>query len=254
MRPQDAARDDVEDGDTASPPTEAVEALEAQLGSLALAPPPRRLVVLDLNGLLLYRVFQHRPPPVWLPAHQATATGVGQFWAWRRPHVVEFLDWLLDAFDVGVWSSAANHNTGPLVDWVMGPARRTRLQFEWDQSRCHKVEPHPDPTETKPLFLKVLQVGLQRRRVHCFYADGCSQKVWDAHPAYNATNTLLIDDTPLKARDNPPNLLFSPTEWLPTVAGDVALAQGGAIAAWLAGLAQHPGTVADYVQLRAVAQ
>lgn len=101
--------------------------------------------------------------------------------------------------------------------------------FEFDQAKCPS-EKHPDPNETKPLFLKPLQA------------------VWDHFPEWNQSNTLLVDDTPAKARDNPPHLLFSPTEWTVLSSnGENGLAPGGQVYEFLDGLRKSSGTVAEYV-------
>lgn len=111
-----------------------------------------------------------------------------------RPHLDSFLDFLFDSFDVAVWSSAMQRNVTKLIDYAFGAERRNMLVCELDQGSCPQ-EKHPDPKAKKPLFLKPLSC------------------VWKAHPQYNESNTLLIDDTPAKAGRNPLNLLYSPAEW-----------------------------------------
>ncbi len=98
------------------------------------------------------------------------------------------------------------------TDFAFGPVHRTRLLFEWDQSKCPQ-EKHPDPKERKPLFLKPL-------------AD-----VWRAFPQHDADTTLLVDDTPAKAGRNPPHLLYSPREW--TVANETGAGELSGAVKWM---------------------
>jgi hypothetical protein len=94
-----------------------------------------RLIVLDLNGLLIDRVNGKQRV--------------------KRPHLHEFLCFLLENFHVGVWSSAQRHNVRKLVGCVFGEEQRKQLLFEFDQSKCNAVK-HPDPTEKKTLYKKPL--------------------------------------------------------------------------------------------------
>lgn len=163
------------------------DGLVAQLESLSLErKTPRRLIVLDLNGLLIFRVFSRDKRK--FTQYLDSSVKVNDFFVWKRPHVESFLDWLLERFSVAIWSSAMQHNVEALIEWTLGKERRGRLAFEWDQSRCPQ-EKHPTHSH-KPLFLKPLQ------------------DVWTQYPTWNESNTLLVDDSPLKAKRNPPNLLF----------------------------------------------
>ncbi len=122
-------------------------------------------------------------------------------------------------------------NVSGLVDLVFG-ARRKELLFELDQRSCLSV-PHPQTTK-KPLFKKPLR------------------HVWQQHPGFEG-QTLLIDDSPLKAADNPPHVLYCPAEWSRDCADEAtngALGRGGAIRAWLEALLDWDGDVASFVQSR----
>ena len=55
-----------------------------KLGSLKIAP-KKKLLVLDLNGLLIYRVFKDRSAELKsFDEHKGTAASVGSFWVWKR--------------------------------------------------------------------------------------------------------------------------------------------------------------------------
>jgi hypothetical protein len=203
-----------------------LDALTDKLAKVAVK--PKRLLVLDLNGLFVHRVYRADAPRD-LDTSQAVA--VGKFWAWKRPHTDAFVVWALDHFAVGVWSSAMQVNVSGLITLVFG-TRRSELLFELDQGSCVSV-PHPHTTK-KPLFKKPLA------------------RVWKLHPSYEG-QTLLIDDSPLKAADNPPHVLFCPAEWTrecTDVAVNGALDKGGAIRGWLEALLECEGDVASFVQSR----
>lgn len=145
----------------------------------------KKLLVLDLNGLLVDRAFANGQ------SYPDGAVQLGQLFVWKRPFADEFVDFVLSTFDVAVWSSALRRNVNKLVDFVFG-TRRSELIFEYDQTRCRPV-PHPTATN-KPLWKKPLEV------------------VWQQFPQYRH-RTLLVDDTPLKGADNPDGTMFCPPAW-----------------------------------------
>lgn len=156
------------------------------------------LVILDLNGLIVHRHHVREPLGDQLKAVSHMAHLVGQHYTWDRPHRESFLDFLFDNFTVAVWSSAMAHNVDLLVGSIFGPERRKQLLFEFDQSYCEEVRPHPDPKETKkPLFKKNLSV------------------VWLAFPEYDETNTLLVDDSEWKTVGNPARTTVKVESWVP---------------------------------------
>lgn len=151
----------------------------------------QRLIVLDLNGLLLYRHFADTPPKALNP------TRVGQFYAWKRPYADEFISFLMQHFRVAIWSSAMEHNVTALVKWMLPQEEdQKKLLFQWHQEHCVKV-PHPDEKfrGKKPLFKKPLS------------------KVWLKYEEYGRDDVLLVDDSKLKAADNPDGTLLCCPEW-----------------------------------------
>ncbi len=176
------------------------------------------LVIFDLNGVLLDRVFKANLGSVPRDCRDhASAKMVNRFLTWRRPHCDEFLDWCFEHFTVAVWTSAAQRNARALVDYVFGKERAARLFFVFDQSHCTAVT-HPDPQAKKPLFLKEL------RRV---YDMGWPQDT-----------VLLVDDTMEKAQRNPDNTCFVVSKWSVTDQGmaafeDTTLAPDGSLRAFL---------------------
>lgn len=102
-------------------------------------------------------------------------------------------------------------NVDKLCDFVFTREQRSQLLFEWDQNTCVKVEPHPDPTENKPLFEKHLS------------------RVWKEFPQYDKNNTIIFDDSLLKMRHNPSECVFIPDSWIVTQENDDELSPNGGL-------------------------
>ena len=193
-----------------------------ELGQLAR----RRLIILDLNGLLLFRVMEGKKKAY--KDYLSTSKKVGNFRVWERPFCVPFVNFVLDNFDVVVWSSAMKHNVDPLVDSVFGE-RKAELKGVLYQNSCLRQR-YPDETVKKPLFKKPLE------------------KAWEvAGEGFDETNTLLIDDTEIKATyaDN----VFCPSEWTVGMEENAnELSEKGTIRMYLAKLLDYDGNVQDFVK------
>mmetsp|Transcript_47859 Transcript_47859/g.113726 ORF Transcript_47859/g.113726 Transcript_47859/m.113726 type:complete len:311 (+) Transcript_47859:116-1048(+) len=126
-----------------------------------------RLVILDMNGVLLKRTRNNRKI------------------AEMRPHLDEFLDrlWKLQTRGVklAVWSSMKEFNLWPLVEEVFG-SRVSELEFVWDQASCTESWP---ADMAKPLLSKEL--------------SKLSDTEWSD---FLPDRVLLIDDDPVKCTCN----------------------------------------------------
>jgi hypothetical protein len=78
----------------------------------------RHLLVVDLNGLLVDRRMSAYTAPDG--TRRAPDAQFGKFFIYNRPHMVEFVEWALEHFTVGVWSSAQSHNAKTLVHHIWG--------------------------------------------------------------------------------------------------------------------------------------
>ncbi|KAE9577315.1 hypothetical protein CGMCC3_g6472 [Colletotrichum fructicola] len=160
-----------------------------------LLPTPKPiLVVMDLNGTLLYR------------PNRRNATSFVE-----RPYAKRFLQYCLDTFHVVIWSSARPQNVQSMCDQLLlGP-------------------PIPGGRDRGEIHRRVLAIwgrdrfGLSKAdynlRVQVYKR---LQKVWDdprvksSHPdaeyggCWDQSNTVLIDDSLEKARSEPYNLLRIP--------------------------------------------
>jgi len=139
------------------------------------------LVVIDLNGTLLYRPSRKRPT---------------QFT--ERPHARRFLAYCVETFHVVIWSSAKSHNVRNMCDQLLTPAQQERIIAIWGRDRFN------------------LSPEDYNRRTQCYKR---LTKLWE-HPAIGSThpegapwnqgNTVLIDDSAEKARSEPYNAVTLP--------------------------------------------
>ncbi|KAL6141804.1 hypothetical protein ACLB2K_060091 [Fragaria x ananassa] len=191
---------------------------------LNLAPRKKKLLVFDLNGLLVYRVFCFNKGGI--PRDRASDGRCGNHIVYKRPFAEEFMLFCLERFEVGIWTSALEKNVDGVLDCVMEKLR-SRLIFVWDQHRCTDSGYKSLETKMKPLYLKELK------------------KVWDHFEGkFSASDTLLIDDQPYKALLNPPYTGIFLDPYIPDNGSDNALDPKKELGEYLAGLA-----VADDVQL-----
>lgn len=189
----------------------------------------RKLLVLDVNGLLVDTYFHKEPLPKESPDAR-----VGNFFVYKRPFCGEFLQFCLENFVVGIWSSAREYNVNNLVNYVFGDTKE-KLAFSWHQSDCTDVGLKAPDNQFKPLFLKELSKLWGKVKVDLPWSIG----------DYGPSNTLLVDDTPYKAILNPPNTGIFPRSYTAQDYGDNFL--GGALRNYLEGI-RDAASVQVYVE------
>lgn len=156
------------------------------------APAAKKLLVLDVNGLLV-ATYHHTHDKLPAGPHHAK---LGNFYVYKRPSCEEFLKFCFENFVVGIWSSARKHNVNLFVDFIFKDLKPA-LAFSWHQQHCTITKVmHPD-NEHKPIFLKELS------------------KLWaNLDPKkFGPSNSLLVDDSPYKALKNPPNTAIFPRSY-----------------------------------------
>ena len=225
-------------------------------------PKLKRLIILDLNGLLIQRLYKNDYASTkhlfTEPVSQGTISAAerkGNFAVWFRPHVKDFIVWLMDHFHVAIWSSVLQHNISPIVESLLPEEQtRDRLLFWWNQEHC-LVEDDPNATDPKKSksFYKCLST---------VWDDVEITERWALNQSKTSLNlrdhTLLIDDNKAKVRDNPPFTAIHPRTWklfelyddnhqLRLYKDDI-LDVHGHLREWLKGLLEWNGTVAEYVQ------
>jgi TFIIF-interacting CTD phosphatase-like protein len=151
-----------------------------------LGTPQNILVVIDLNGTLLFRPSRTAPKKFL-----------------TRPHAQLFLKYCVETFTVVIWSSARPENVKAMCDSILTPTLRGKVAAIWGRDKFNLTQQD------------------YNLRVQCYKR---LQKVWGdpriavSHPDYNfggrwdQTNTVLIDDSIEKARSEPHNLIEVP-EW-----------------------------------------
>ncbi|KAH6715198.1 HAD-like domain-containing protein [Leptodontidium sp. MPI-SDFR-AT-0119] len=142
------------------------------------------LVVIDLNGTLLFR-----------PNKKAPSRFVG------RPHTAKFLRYCIDTFNVVIWSSARPENVKLMCDSILGEDLKRKVVAIWSRKMFG------------------LSPSDYAARTQCYKR---LTKLWDdpeiaaSHPGYQMgarwdhTNTVLVDDSPEKGRSEPFNMISIP--------------------------------------------
>ncbi|RDA95727.1 hypothetical protein CP533_1107 [Ophiocordyceps camponoti-saundersi (nom. inval.)] len=157
---------------------------QSLLPPATLSSPRQILVILDLNGTVLYR-----------PAHLRPASFV------ERPHARRFLKYCLDTFRLAIWSSARPENVERMVSQLLTPEQRSRCVVAWGRDRLG------------------LSASDYASRVQCYKRLSTAWNhpvVQASHPfallggRWGQSNTVLVDDSREKGRSEPYNILEVP--------------------------------------------
>ncbi|KAF8101789.1 hypothetical protein N665_0201s0105 [Sinapis alba] len=214
--------------------TEAAEEQETELSSilekLSLGPKKpkqkKKLLVLSLSGLLLHRV--HRKSNRKTPKNRSPDASCGPNLVYKRPFAEDFMKFILERFEVGVWSSACEKNVDIVLNIVLENLQ-DNLLFVWDQEECTNSGSTTLHNSAKPMFFKDLS------------------KVFKYFKGFSASNTIFIDDEPFKALLNPDYTGVFPMSYDPTDKKDDFLDPEGEFCSYLDDLANSLD-VQDYVK------
>jgi hypothetical protein len=149
------------------------------------------LVILDLNGTLVYRPNRRKPHKII-----------------RRTDLNWFLDQLFAEHKVMIWSSAKRDNVNKMIQPVLTSNQRSLLVAKWTREDLGLR--HADFNKNVQVFKQLSKVwsNEQIQMRHPNYAEGGR---WGQH------NTVLLDDSALKAAAEPYNLIevpeFDGTVW-----------------------------------------
>ena len=151
--------------------------------------PHKRLIILDLNGTLIYK--QHRKSG----SGRCLRSGrpefcVNQLQCWKRPGVDEFLERLFASYRVAVWTSAMKHNTKLLVKEIF-KNRAKDLLFIYSRDECSEV------SNLDSDFKSYKDLG----------------KVWKTYSDFDKSNTIMIEDGLTKFKEHQENVL-TVTPWV----------------------------------------
>lgn len=155
--------------------------------------PQRLLLVLDLNGTLLYRP---NASSNYLP----------------RPFLAPFLAYCLANHSVLIWSSASPQNVSAICAKLFQPQDRRTLLGEWARDTLGLT---PEQYFSKVQVYKRLDQIWHDPRLSASHPLASEGQRWGQE------NTLLIDDSPMKASAQPYNLLRIPEFIMNTTEIDV---------------------------------
>ncbi|KAI1466421.1 HAD-like domain-containing protein [Daldinia caldariorum] len=142
------------------------------------------LVVIDLNGTLLYRPSRHNPTSFV-----------------ERPHARTFLRYCIDTFKVVIWSSAKSNNVKRMCAQLLTPEQLSRVVAVWGRERFGLS---PDDYNTRVICYKRLSALWADPTVAASHPEFAEGKRW------SQADTLLVDDSIEKARSEPYNIIEIP--------------------------------------------
>lgn len=149
----------------------------------ALPEAPKQLLVLDLNGTLVYRRKGDKARPV------------------RRPGLDNFLGYIFTHFSVMVWTSAQPENAQLMVNKIFTKEQRNKLLAVWARDTL-QLTPNQYHNKTT-VYKRLTRIWTGEFKLHFPSLDQSS-------PGWDQTNTILIDDTSVKAAGQPYNLIRIP--------------------------------------------
>ncbi|KAE9374511.1 HAD-like protein [Stipitochalara longipes BDJ] len=149
-----------------------------------LEEPQHLLVVIDLNGTLLFRPSRRQPT---------------KFTA--RPNTRQFLRYCIETFTVVIWSSAKPENVKNMCDAILAPELRKQVVAIWGRDKFGLTK---EDYETRVQCYKQLTKLWSDNKV------ARSHPLWAAGGRWDQTNTVLIDDSIEKGRSEPFNLVEIP--------------------------------------------
>ncbi|KAG9247863.1 HAD-like domain-containing protein [Calycina marina] len=153
---------------------------------IRLEQPQNLLLVIDLNGTLLFRPDKKKPK---------------NFVA--RPNADLFLNYCLETFSVLIWSSAKGENVTPMCDTLLTPEQRSKIIAVWGRE---KFKLSAGDYDKRVICFKRLTTVWSDSAIASSHPERAYGRIWDQ------SNTILIDDTAEKAKSEPHNILEVP-EW-----------------------------------------
>jgi hypothetical protein len=162
--------------------------LNASLPPSSTPEPTPKLLILDLNGTLLHRP-RNRSRERTADMRKASQHPI------LRPYLPEFMDYIFAHFVVMFWSSAKPHNVEAMINATTTPEQRKKIIAVWDRGRFGLTKSEYD---AKSVTIKNLELVFASKAV------GGKRRKWDA------SNTVLVDDSVVKAAYQPYNHVCVP--------------------------------------------
>ncbi|XP_047310913.1 uncharacterized protein LOC124914416 [Impatiens glandulifera] len=179
----------------------------------------RKLLILDINGLLADIIS---PPP----KECKPDTCILRRAIFKRPFCYDFLKFCFERFHVGIWSSRAKKIIDRVVDYLLG-SLKSKLVLCWDLSHCTSTKFRTLENRHKCVVFKELKKIWEYDDPSLPWKEG----------EYNASNTLLLDDSPYKALLNPMHSAIFPKSYSFKDIDDNSLGPEGDLRVYLENLA-----------------
>lgn len=157
---------------------------QATIPSTQLAQPRKILVLVDLNGTLLFRPNKKNPGRLI-----------------ERPYAKTFLDYCIRTFTVVIWSSAKPQNVQKMVQQLLTPEQREKVVAVWGRDTLGLS---PADYNERVQCYKRLETIWDNPGITASHPEAKYGKKWDQ------TNTVLVDDSVEKARSQPFNSIAVP--------------------------------------------
>lgn len=143
-----------------------------------------RALILDLNGVLLCHFWEGQPIPTYTTRMKEVTYSHGQR-VFVHEEASAFLLWCIENFTVFIWSCALSANVTRLLRAAF-PEMATKLVGQiLSQQHCEKHKGDANVLDTKkPIFYK------------------CLSQFWKHNSKFNASNTLIVDDSVYKCFKN----------------------------------------------------
>jgi hypothetical protein len=158
----------------------------------------KKLIVLDLNGILCRRMHKCKAAPKGTPLVDKyewlrDATLVDDSYLVAREGVIEFMRELQSEFKVAVWSTAFRKNTMSALAYILPGSLIDKLLFVFSGDEC--TNSGKRTKSGKPIVFKDLKT------------------VWDEYPEYNEGNTWVVENDSYKLQNNPERTKVVWEEW-----------------------------------------
>ncbi|KAI5065344.1 hypothetical protein GOP47_0020039 [Adiantum capillus-veneris] len=196
-------------------------------GTLPSCHAKRKLIVFDVNGVLLKRWRWESAP-----SHAANILHVGRMGVSLRPGILRLLRVVFELFNVGLWSSMQEQNLTPIINLIKSKYKEagygeTFFKFCLHQGHCE--ERHCEGKH--PKFNLVFVKNFRSELVASYIKD--------------PLNTILVDENPEKAIENPPHTLVTVRSYDGASNNNVLLMN---LLPYLEGLHAYPGLATDYIK------
>jgi hypothetical protein len=162
---------------------------QASLPPKESSSPQPLLVILDLNGTLIYRKTRKFPPSFS-----------------RRVGLDDFLKVLVEKYKVMIWSSSQPPTVAAVCEQLFSESNRKKLVAEWGRD---KLGLSKSEYNTKVQVYKTLETVWSNKQIQASH-PGRVNKGKKKGPRWDQSNTVLIDDSRLKAVSEPYNLIEIP--------------------------------------------